>query len=391
MVKKKFLQIPYGTKDILPGEARAKREIETGIINNFAAWGYDEVATPTFEYLEIFSDEGAGLLAESFKFFDRSNQTLILRSDMTKPIARMVATRLDDGRLNRISYLANIFRYEEAQAGRQCEFSQAGIELMGAAEPAADAEVLALAVSSLQVAGLQDFTVSLGHSDFIAGLLEEAGLNAAQAEDLKDIVLSHNMVGLETLLSTLDIKSDLQALFRRLLLLHGDLGMLRELKKTVGNDKSRMALENLEEIYALAEEYGVAGFISFDLGLIRNFDYYTGMVFEVYTPGMGFPICGGGRYDKMMEAFGKSCPATGFAAGIDRIMLVLARRDKLQTQTEWDYYVAWREGRLPQAIVRVMELRAAGKKTKLAVRPSDAEAAEKERERNFCRKLVFIE
>jgi ATP phosphoribosyltransferase regulatory subunit len=270
----------------------------------------------------------------------------------------MVATRLDDGRLNRISYLANIFRYEEAQAGRQCEFSQAGIELMGAAEPAADAEVLALAVSSLQVAGLQDFTVSLGHSDFIAGLLEEAGLNAAQAEDLKDIVLSHNMVGLETLLSTLDIKSDLQALFRRLLLLHGDLGMLRELKKTVGNDKSRMALENLEEIYALAEEYGVAGFISFDLGLIRNFDYYTGMVFEVYTPGMGFPICGGGRYDKMMEAFGKSCPATGFAAGIDRIMLVLARRDKLQTQTEWDYYVAWREGRLPQAIVRVMDLRA---------------------------------
>ncbi len=297
-------------------------------------------------------------MAESFKFFDRSNQALILRSDMTKPIARMVATRLDDGRLNRISYLANIFRYEEAQAGRQCEFSQAGIELMGAAEPAADAEVLALAVSSLQVAGLQDFTVSLGHSDFIAGLLEEAGLNAAQAEDLKDIVLSHNMVGLETLLSTLDIKSDLQALFRRLLLLHGDLGMLRELKKTVGNDKSRMALENLEEIYALAEEYGVAGFISFDLGLIRNFDYYTGMVFEVYTPGMGFPICGGGRYDKMMEAFGKSCPATGFAAGIDRIMLVLARRDKLQTQTEWDYYVAWREGRLPQAIVRVMDLRA---------------------------------
>ena len=119
MTKKKVLQIPYGTKDILPGEARAKREIEASIIKNFMAWGYDEVATPTFEYLDTFVDESTGLLSDSFKFFDRNNQALVLRSDMTKPIARMVATRLTDNeQIKRISYLANIFRYEETQAGR---------------------------------------------------------------------------------------------------------------------------------------------------------------------------------------------------------------------------------------------------------------------------------
>lgn len=327
MTKNKVLQIPYGTKDILPGEARVKREIEGRIITTFLAWGYDEVETPTFEFLATFADDTSGLLTESFKFFDRNNQALVLRSDMTKPLARMVATRLNDGRqVKRISYLANIFRYEETQAGRQCEFSQAGVELMGAAEPSADAEVLALAVSSLRVAGLTDFTVSMGHSDFITGLMEEAGLNEEQAEELKKRVLQHNMVGLEGLLATLPMPSALKALFQRLLFLHGDEALLDELQKTVKNAKSLQALRNLSEIYQLAKEYGVADVIRFDLSLIRNFDYYTGMVFEIYTSDMGFPICGGGRYDNMMQAFGQACPATGFAVGIDRIMLVLARQ-----------------------------------------------------------------
>lgn len=392
MTKKKVLQIPYGTKDILPGEARAKREIEVSIVNNFIAWGYDEVETPTFEYLDTFIDEGTGLLSDSFKFFDRNNQALVLRSDMTKPIARMVATRLNDGRqIKRISYLANIFRYEETQAGRQCEFSQAGVELMGAAEPSADAEVLALAIASLRVAGLTDFTVSLGHSDFITGLMEEAGLNEEQAEELKKRVLQHDMVGLETLLTTLPMTENLRSIFQRLLLLHGDEAMLDELQETVKNAKSRQALRNLSEIYQLAKAYGVADVVRFDLSLIRSLDYYTGMVFEVYTFDMGFPICGGGRYDNMMQAFGKSCPATGFAVGIDRIMLVLARQKKLETKTEFDVFVAWSYGKLAQAIAEGMELRKNGKTVKVATTASTRTVAENEKKVNDCKELVFIE
>lgn len=392
MTKNKVLQIPYGTKDILPGEARVKREIEGRIITTFLAWGYDEVETPTFEFLATFADDTSGLMTESFKFFDRNNQALVLRSDMTKPLARMVATRLNDGRqVKRISYLANIFRYEETQAGRQCEFSQAGVELMGAAEPSADAEVLALAVSSLRVAGLTDFTVSMGHSDFITGLMEEAGLNEEQAEELKKRVLAHNMVGLEGLLATLPMTSALKTLFQRLLFLHGDEALLDELQKTVKNAKSLQALRNLSEIYQLAKEYGVADVIRFDLSLIRNFDYYTGMVFEIYTSDMGFPICGGGRYDNMMQAFGQACPATGFAVGIDRIMLVLARQNKLETKTEWDVFVAWSYGKLAQAIAKSMELRKTGKTVKIATTALTRTVAENERDANHCQELLFIE
>ena len=392
MTKKKVLQIPYGTKDVLPGEARVKREIENGIINNFMAWGYDEVETPTFEYLDTFVDESTGLLSDSFKFFDRNNQALVLRSDMTKPIARMVATRLNDGRqIKRISYLANIFRYEETQAGRQCEFSQAGVELMGAAEPSADAEVLALAISSLRLAGLSDFTVSLGHSDFITGLMEEAGLNEDQSEELKKRVLQHDLVGLETLLTNLPMPEDLKNIFQRLLLLHGDEAMLDELQEIVKNAKTRQALRNLSEIYQLAKEYGVADVIRFDLSLIRSLDYYTGMVFEVYTFDMGFPICGGGRYDKMMQGFGKSCPATGFAVGIDRIMLVLARQQKLETKSEWDFFIAWNYGKLAQAIAKSVELRKTGKTVKVATTAATRTVAENERKANDCKELIFIE
>ena len=178
MLNNKALQVPYGTRDVLPGEAGARRIIENKLAATFKAWGYDEVITPTFEYLDTF--DAAGQLSDrSFKFFDRRNNILLLRSDMTTPLARLVATRLNEGpAVKRLFYLASLFRYEEAQAGRQCEFNQAGVELMGAAGPSADAEMLALAVASLQAAGLQDFVISIGQIDFINGLIEAAEVMA---------------------------------------------------------------------------------------------------------------------------------------------------------------------------------------------------------------------
>lgn len=161
-----ILRIPYGTKDILPGEARLKRKMEDQIADNFLSWGYDEAITPTFEYADTFALSGAGITEESMKFMDRESRTMILRTEMTTPLARMVATRLKaDKGIKRLFYIANVFRHEQTQAGRQCEFSQAGIELIGAAAPMADAEVLALAVSSLRAAGLTDFLLSVGHSE----------------------------------------------------------------------------------------------------------------------------------------------------------------------------------------------------------------------------------
>ena len=159
----KVYQVPYGTKDILPGEMKSRRRIETAIVDVFDKWGYDEVKTPDFEYVDTFGKAGT---KGDFRFFDRNNNLLVLRNDMTAPIARLTATRLNGGeKIKRLCYLANLYRYEEIQAGRQCEFEQAGVELLGASGAAADAEVIVLAAEALQAAGVQQFAISLGHVD----------------------------------------------------------------------------------------------------------------------------------------------------------------------------------------------------------------------------------
>jgi len=392
MTENKILQIPYGTRDVLPGEARAKRVVEDKIAANFLAWGYDEVETPTFEYLDTFSLGGTGVTQESMKFLDRNNRTLVLRSDMTTPLARMVATRLDVKQyVKRLCYIANIFRYEETQAGRQCEFCQAGVELMGAKEPMADAEVLALAITSLQAAGLTDFTVSVGHAAFLKGLLEEAKLSEEKKEEVKELVLAHNAVGLEYLVKSLKLKPELKDLFSSFFFLQGNVKMLKDLTKVIKNKQSLDALKNLLDIYALTKAYGVEKCLTFDLSLIRNFDYYTGMVFEAYTPNIGFNICGGGRYDTMMKAFGQNAPATGFAMGIDRIILARRRLGTITKESSWDYFVAWKKSKQKEALVQAAKLRAKGKTVKVAtheLKKADAQTRAKE---NNCRTLMFLE
>lgn len=391
MLNNKALQVPYGTRDVLPGEAGARRIIENKLAATFKAWGYDEVITPTFEYLDTF--DAAGQLSDSsFKFFDRRNNILLLRSDMTTPLARLVATRLNEGpAVKRLFYLANLFRYEEAQAGRQCEFNQAGVELMGAAGPSADAEMLALAVASLQAAGLQDFVISIGQIDFINGLIEAAEVTATQAQELKRCLIEHDVVRLEALVDGSRMPLEQKALFKKLPFLHGGLELLDKVEACGLNSTSAQAVQDLREIYALAAAYGAAAYLRFDLGLLRDLDYYTGMLFEGYAEDMGFPIIGGGRYDTMMENFGKSCPATGFAIGIDRIMLILSRRGQLDNVSSWDVLVAWQAGCLPQAIVQGMRLRRSGKTVKLATEPlSQSEAVEAQRA-NACDTLLYIE
>ena len=392
MTENKILQIPYGTRDVLPGEARAKRVVEDKIAANFLAWGYDEVETPTFEYLDTFSLGGTGVTQESMKFLDRNNRTLVLRSDMTTPLARMVATRLDVKQyVKRLCYIANIFRYEETQAGRQCEFCQAGVELMGAKEPMADAEVLALAITSLQAAGLTDFTVSVGHAAFLKGLLEEAKLSEEKKEEVKELVLAHNAVGLEYLVKSLKLKPELKDLFSSFFFLQGNVKMLKDLTKVIKNKQSLDALKNLLDIYALTKAYGVEKCLTFDLCLVRNFDYYTGMVFEAYTPNIGFNICGGGRYDTMMKAFGQNAPATGFAMGIDRIILARRRLGTITKESSWDYFVAWKKSKQKEALVQAAKLRAKGKTVKVAtheLKKADAQTRAKE---NNCRTLMFLE
>lgn len=393
MARQDFIpQVPYGTKDILPVEAARKRRVENELARLFLAWGYQEVVTPTFEYHETLK-AGAPESADdaSFRFFDRSGRMLALRPDMTTPIARVAVMRMKDRPLPlRLFYLANVFRQEEAQAGRQCEFYQAGVELLGAGGVAADAEVVALAVESLLAAGLVEFQVCLGQVDFISGIMSEAGLDDALGHKVKQALIDRNMVGLAELLEECQMEPGIRTLLQQLPMLHGKMEMLQAVRGRVKNNISQAALDNLAEIYCLLENYGIDRYVMFDLGIIRDFDYYTGMVFETYTTGLGYPICGGGRYDRMAGTFGREQPATGFALGIERVLMALERQGLDVAEPLRSLYVGWAEGKLSEAIAKVGRLRTAGECVNLGLQAQTQVEAEADSRLHDCIRCIYI-
>ncbi len=385
-------RIPYGTKDFLPREAVEKRRVEADLARLFAQWGYDEVVTPTFEYLETLEvGNGGQSQGQVFKFFDQHNRLVALRHDMTTPIARVAATRLKEAEPPlKLFYLTNVFRQEEAQTGRQCEFYQGGIEVLGVSDSTADAEVIALAVESLRSAGLKKFQFSLGQVDFINGLMDPIASSDILAKRLKQAVVGRNLVDLELCLNESALSSNEKKALLELPLLHGGTEVLSKAGKLTSNPICRQALENLREIYELLTHYDVADYVNFDLGLTRDLDYYTGMVFEGYTPGLGFPVCGGGRYDRMLEAFGTDCPATGFALGVERIMLALEKQGTNVLNTQDDIYLAWAPDCLADALNKAMQLRQAGNQVEVAMRPQLKDDAKWTQQEKGRRRLVYI-
>ncbi|HEY3425504.1 MAG TPA: ATP phosphoribosyltransferase regulatory subunit [Negativicutes bacterium] len=393
MSKNEFVpQIPYGTRDFLPREANRKRVVEGTLAGLFAQWGYDEVVTPTIEYLETLTvGTGSDMQQHMFKFFDKNNRILALRPDMTTPIARVAATRLRENVPPlKLFYLTNVFRYEQAQAGRQCEFYQAGVELMGVPGPTADAEIVALAVEAMLQSGLQNFQISMGQVGFINGIMGESELSVQQRQQVKQAMVSRDLVGLGEILATSGLSKAGQNLLQQIPLLHGREDMLQQAYNMVNNDISRAALDNLAGIYRLLTEYGVDQYVNFDLGIIRDFEYYTGMVFEGYTPGLGFPLCGGGRYDTMLSSFGVECPATGFALGIERILLALERQGIMATPEAKNVYIGWNAEQLSAAISEAAALRRSGQVVELAlVAQSKSEALDCQQRKGY-NKLVYL-
>ena len=389
---REVLEIPYGMRDFLPEEAAQKRNIEAGLAGLFAVWGYDEVVTPTMEYLDTLTmGNGGALEPHMFKFFDRKNRTLALRHEMTTPIARLVASRLADAKLPlKLSYVSSVFRYEEAQTGRQCEFNQAGVELVGSSGASADAEIIALAVEGMKRIGLTDFQICLGQVEFVGGIMAQAQLSDSQQEKMKGMLERHDLVGWKALVEQAELPQRSAEILQRIPLLHGKKELLASAYDFALNEQSRRALDNLAEIHRLLEAYGVAEYVSFDLSVIRDFGYYTGMVFEAYAPGLGFPLCGGGRYDRLFSDFGTASPATGFSLGIERAMLALQRQGIAKPALQKDVYVSYAEGKRSEAISTARKLRDEGKVAELALASQgETEAAEAQAAKGY-RELRYI-
>lgn len=333
------LHTPNGVNDILPDECAVKKEIESTIWSVFSSIGYKEVETPTFEYYDCYANLSGQISQEHmFKFFDEQGRILALRPDFTTSIARMASTKvaISDEPL-RYLYTGSVFRVEQTQGARQREFTQSGIELIGSYSPAADAEVISAAMEAVMAVGIEEFSMEIGQIAFFNGLIKQAGLDKKSTEKLRERIDSKDSVGIKSITDKLDIDDNIKNLIIDLPYLFGGEEVFEKAYVDSLNDESKKALDNLKRIYELLCLYGFEKYVSIDLGMLESIDYYTGSIFKCYTHGVGFPICAGGRYDKLMERFGDNRGAVGVAIGINRLISVLGNKDSNNVSTSLIY------------------------------------------------------
>jgi ATP phosphoribosyltransferase regulatory subunit len=319
-------QLPAGVKIYLPDEAFRLRALQERLMGVFRLWGFWEVMTPTYEFFDVLAvgtDEA--LQERMFRFVDReTGRMLALRADVTPQIARIAATRLRDRpKPYRLAYRTNVFRYDEPRVGRQREFYQAGVELLGLDKPEADAEMIAIAIEGFRAAGLTRFSIDVGHVDFVRGVLDGLRVDRAVLRALRDTLRRKDAVELTRLVGGLECPAAAARLLEALPTLHGRVEVIARAGALVENRRSEQAVKSLAEVHRLLTAYGLGDAIMLDLGEVRGFDYYSGVNFEGYVAGFGAEVCGGGRYDHLLQRFGEACPATGFAFDVNRLLLAL--------------------------------------------------------------------
>lgn len=352
------LKIPEGMRDRLPEELALLEELERKGIDLLKSWSYKKVLTPALEYKACVEPD-PNQPDDLYKFFDKEGQILTLRPEFTTPIARMLTTRKTEESLPyRLCYSGDVFRNNPS---RYREFRQIGVELVGSGFDIADAEVIALAVELMRTLQVGNFQLNLGHMGIFTGLVEEFKIEEALRLELEDGIARKDMVKLEKTVS----QSDLPDLCKQFILsmphLTGKEDVLDKLESWCKIGTIRRAVEALRTISVFLKEYGVKNSVLIDLGILRGFSYYTGVIFEGYIPGIGVPILEGGRYDGLYADFGRNLPATGFAVNLDMV----AEQIEEFEQSSVDVLVF---GQSPgEVIKRTRELRRSGKKVEMAL------------------------
>ncbi len=324
----RIIHTPEGVRDIYHEECRRRLAVQELILKVLYAYGYEHIQTPAFEFMDIFSqDRGSAGSREMFKFFDRDNNTLVLRPDMTPVIARCAAKYFqEDAMPRRLCYLERTYKNNSSYQGLLKERTEMGAELIGDGSADGDGEMAALAVECLRAAGLKRFQIELGHARFYQSLLEEAGLSPETEAELSRLLQNRNGFGVEELLKGEQVSGEMAALFAGLPQLFGSVGVIEKARRLTDNPEALKALSRLEEVHQVLEAFSLSEYVSYDLGMLSNYRYYTGIIFKAYTHGSGGYIATGGRYDGLLRQFGKDAPATGFAIVVDRLMDALSRQ-----------------------------------------------------------------
>jgi ATP phosphoribosyltransferase regulatory subunit len=318
--------IPPGTRDVLPDEMRELRALTETLRERFERAGYGEISTPTMEYEDVLRTGDERAAGAGYRLFDEHGQVLVLRSDMTIPIARVVASRYDHVEPPyRLCYFGNAYREVGPRSGQAREFLQTGIELIGQPEPHGDAEVVALVLEALAEAGLTRHRLGLGDGSLYRILLAELEVDESERRPLLEALWRRDLVAVEMHVEQLGLASAASDLLTKLPTLRGGPEVL-DLGK---HEPVSPAVENLRACHELLAERGVADRVIFDLGLVRELGYYTGAVFEVYDPAVGFALGGGGRYDDLLGRFGRDLPACGLALDVQRVHVALTAEERM--------------------------------------------------------------
>ncbi len=358
-MSKKLVHTPEGVRDIYGEEYAKKLKVQNLIHNKMKAYGFQDIQTPTFEFFDVFSSKiGTVASKELYKFFDKEGNTLVLRPDFTPSIARCAAKYFMDEEIPiRFSYVGNTFVNTSNLQGKLKEVTEMGAELIGDDSIEADAEIISLVIELLTSTGLKKFQVSIGQVEFFKGLCEEAGIEEEMELSLRDLISNKNYFGAEELLKSQNIKAPYIDVILKVTDMFGSIDALLEAKKLVHNERSLKAIERLKKVYEILSLYEVEDYVSFDLGMLSKYNYYTGIIFKGYTYGVGDAIVKGGRYDNLLNQFGKQSAAVGFMVVIDDLMAAIASQ-KIDMRIEKnDTLILYKNSFMKSAIALAKKLR----------------------------------
>lgn len=362
-MKRRILHTPEGVRDIYNDECERKQILQDKLKQAIECYGYRIIETPTFEFFDIFGKEiGTTPSKDLYKFFDREGNTLVLRPDITPSIARAAAKYfIEEDMPIRLYYAGNTFINNSSYQGRLKESTQLGAELIGDNSVDADAEILSMAVECLLASGLKEFQLSVGHSDFFQGLMESAGFDEEAMEELRELIANKNYFGVEEVISNREMEENLRELFHML----GNYYFSREemaKARALAVDYPRIlsAVVRLEELQKALEAYQIDDYVSYELGMVGNYQYYTGIIFAGYTFGSGEPIVKGGRYDKLLTYFGKQAASIGFAIVVDQLLAALGRQNAVMEMPGRGTLLVYAKGRLAEAVTQATQIRKSG-------------------------------
>lgn len=394
-MKQQLLHTPEGVRDIYNKECGKKLSLQRRLHNILHLYGYHDIQTPMFEFFDVFRKEiGTISSKELYKFFDREGNTLVLRPDITPSIARAAATIGEQEPMKmRLCYLGNTFINHSSYQGRPKEHTQMGAECIGDDSVEADAEMLAMVVDCLKKAGLTTFQIHVGNAEFFRSLIEETGLESEQEERLRELIGNRNYFGADDYLKELNATSSAKEAIAALPSLVGGVEVLAKAKEIAQGERAIRAIERLEAVHKILGYYEAQGFITYDLSMSGTYGYYTGIVFRGYTYGTGDAFVKGGRYDQLLEKFGRPSPSIGFVVVIDDLMNALNRQKIYIPYPDANTLVLYDDCRLAEAVSLAKELRGKNKNTEIIKKVPElpVERYVEYGERNLAGSMVYLQ